>query len=115
MLSNYRYRQQISGTVRINSLPAGGYSTCNSDEIECCVSAIQEQAAQAQKKRDDILKAAEARSKHLLSKHLVKEAQTRAKELARLEKLKESAKEKKVLACTFYCMCDFLAVLQPLS
>lgn len=57
--------------------------------------AIQQQAAEAQKKRDDILKAAEARSKHLLSKHLVKEAQTRAKELARLEKLKESAKEKK--------------------
>ncbi len=57
---------------------------------------IQELAAKAQQKRDDIARAAEARTKSLIAKHQQKEAEQKVKEAARQEKLKEIAKERKV-------------------
>mmetsp|Transcript_62869 Transcript_62869/g.101691 ORF Transcript_62869/g.101691 Transcript_62869/m.101691 type:complete len:298 (-) Transcript_62869:53-946(-) len=57
--------------------------------------AMQEQAAKAQQKRDEISKNAEVHTKQLIAKHQQKEAQTKAKEIVRQEKLREIAKERK--------------------
>jgi len=56
---------------------------------------VQELAAKAQQKRDDIARAAEAHTKSLIVKHQQKEAEQKVKEAARQEKIKELAKERK--------------------